>query len=429
MLWESAGRLGVWLAVAAVGVELCVSANLLTWAGVPYTREGGSLLIKLHPATVMLLVAAILMVLGGGRRSDPVGETLPAGFLVGMALSLAYLLIMTGTGNLIVLLDTFVPAGILAMLLCRATQQQLYFLRRLIQVLIAINALLALGEVTARSTLVPLYLNDAQYRPHSIEFRPTALFDHPLTGSVMTMLGLALCPMGGVIRVAFGMLMWAALIAFGGRTALAVSLLAVIVLGGLRVWRMILQRDPRLPYLLLTTVLSCVAAVPLVGLAIDMGVGTRLAGHLYWDESAQVRLAQWQLLDQLDSWQLLFGTRRDELLAVLNLLRLDSGVEVVENFWLLMFVSFGAVGFPLFALSLAALLVWCWRQSALRGRLLLVSILVVASASNSLGRKSTILVCLVATIACLRLPRAGDARTGRERGAWTALPRRYLAAA
>lgn len=143
------------------------------------------------------------------------------------------------------------------------------------------------------------------------------------------------------------------------------------------------------------------AVAPIVAASLFAGLGTRIAGHLYWDDSAQVRLAQWRLLGQLDIWQLMFGTRRQDLLALLTPLWLGYGVEVIENFWLLMFVAFGLIGFPLFVGSLLSLLLWCWRRSALQGRLLVLAVMLVASTSNSLGRKSTILVCLVATVACL----------------------------
>jgi hypothetical protein len=52
----------------------------------------------------------------------------------------------------------------------------------------------------------------------------------------------------------------------------------------------------------------------------------------------------------------------------------------------------------MFLAAIGALSQWCWRVSGERGRALLVEVLLVASASNSLGRKSTVLVCLVATV-------------------------------
>jgi hypothetical protein len=150
--------------------------------------------------------------------------------------------------------------------------------------------------------------------------------------------------------------------------------------------------------------LGCLAA----GAALASGFGERLVGHLYWDPSAQVRMAQWSLLGELDMWQVVFGTPRDQLLLLINPLWLNSGVEVIENFWLLMFASLGVVGFPIFFAGFSALLAWCWRRSQATGRTLLIGVVLVASTSNSLGRKSILLVSLVAAIACL--PRVAGAR-------------------
>jgi hypothetical protein len=86
---------------------------------------------------------------------------------------------------------------------------------------------------------------------------------------------------------------------------------------------------------------------------------------------------------------------------MLNRLWLDYGVEVIENFWLLMFVSLGFAGFLIFLVGFFSLLCWCWARSGLRGRVLLVAVVAVASTSNSLGRKSTLLVGLVAAISCV----------------------------
>jgi hypothetical protein len=382
-------------------LELTVSANLLTWAGIPYVTDGGTLAAKLHPGTDMLCLAAGVLVGGRGGWARLTADRPLACFLGGLLACLVYLQVMTGTGHLVVLLDSFLPAGLLALVLHHATPSQLRHLRRMMQVLIGAAALLALVETACQATLFPLYLNDAAYHPHAEDFRPISFYDHPLTGAVMTLLGLALRPACGWPRFLYAALMWAALLAFGGRMALGVAVLMAFVAGAVRLAGLVLRRDPAAARMIAGTGVVVLLGALCACLALAGGLGTRLAGHLYWDDSAQVRLAQWQLLGQMDTWQILFGTRRDELLSLLTPLWLGPGVEVIENFWLLMFAALGVFGFPLFVGSLAALLVWCWRRSALQGRLLLLGVLLVSSGSNSLGRKSTILVCLVAAIACL----------------------------
>ncbi len=404
------GRLVVWLAGGAVTLELLVSANLLTWAGIPYVTDGGNLAVKLHPGTLLLLVAAcVALVQSGGGW----GRHLPLPLVISFAAlftCIVCMVVLTGSSNLIVLLDTFMPAILLAAILAHAAPRHSAKLRLLMQAVLAGNAMLALAEIVAQTTLVPLYLNNAAYHPLNADFRPTALFDHPLTGSAMMMMGLAIAPRGRM-GLAYRLLLWAALVAFGGRTALAVTLAAIGLRWAVMQARLVAARDrAAIPGIMLAAA-ALLAACALGGVAAWAGLGERLVGHLYWDSSAQVRVAQWQILDRLEPAQWLFGTPRPVLLDELNALRLDSGVEVIENFWLLMFVSLGALGFPIFLVMLGALCLWCWQRTDASGRILLFSILLVSSTSNSLGRKSTILVCLVAAICCL--PAQARRRRGR----------------
>jgi hypothetical protein len=397
------GRAALLLATVAICSELAISANLLTVAGVPYVAEGGALIVKFHPGTMLLAVAVAGAVLAGGAAWLRSVEPSIRCYLTLGAICILSAFLLTGPGNLIVLLDTFLPAGLAASILSKAPEAALLRLRRCMQVLLAADAAIALAEMAAKATLVPLYLNDAIYHPHVEDFRPTALFDHPLTGAVMMMIGLSIAP-AGRIRRAYQGLIWAALFAFGGRMAFGVSLASSVTTAAQKNFHLILRRDRRAGFSLLAAVAFVSALGLLLGVMAASGFGERLTSHLYWDQSAQVRVQQWRILQELDGSQLLFGAPRDVLLADLNAMRLASGVEVIENFWLLMFVSLGAVGFPFFLAMLGSLCVWCWQRGAREARILMLSVLLVASTSNSLGRKSTVLVCLVAAICCLPRP-------------------------
>jgi hypothetical protein len=394
------------LAATAIASEFCISANVLTWIGIPYVTEGGALPEKINPGTYLLCLAFAVQILRQDRPNRAAwlllgGDRKLVLYLGCLVLCLCYMSLTTGTGNMIVLVDTFLPAGLLACILRDATAAELRVLLIVFRYGICINALLALGEATAHATLVPLYLNDVEYHPVDGEFRPTALYDHPLTGGVMTLMGLWQAPRTGLFRCLYLGLCSAALLAFGGRAAVAVALASAVFLAGSGLLRRVLRRDRRALHLLLCYGFSLVASTALAVVLIAAGFGERLLSHLYWDQSAQVRLAQWSFFEDLSFWQVLLGTRRADMLALLAPLWLRSGVGVLENFWLLMFVSLGFLGFPLFVIAFFTLLAWCWRRTGLHGHVLLVSVVIVVSTSNSLGRKSTLLVGLIAAIACL----------------------------
>ena len=394
------------LAVATVALEFCVSANLLTWIGVPYVTEGGFLPEKLHPGTYLLCLAFATKIANQPRPNATIwylfgGDRKLLIYFGCLGACLAYMVMTTGTGNTVVLLDTFLPAGMLACVLRDASAEELRILLCVFRWGVCANGALALAEAAAQATLVPLYLNEVEYHAVGGEFRPTALYDHPLTGGVMTLMGLAHPPRGIGWRFSYLALLGATLIAFGGRIAVAAALVSAIILAGVSLVSRILRRDDTALRLLLYYGFSLAVGAAIAIGALEAGFGERLISHLWWDPSAQIRLAQWNLLGGLSREQLFFGTRRQDLVALLTPLWLQSGVEVIENFWLLMFVSLGIVGFPIFVFGFFTLLWWCWQRTGLCGRLLLLSVLTVVSTSNSLGRKSTLLVGLVAAIACM----------------------------
>jgi len=406
---ESCSAQGL-LVVCALAIEFCVSANLLTWAGVPYMTDGGALPLKIHPGTYVLFAAFLVHCARQGRPSGffwtVVGQDRwLAVYLIAILTCLCYALLTTGTGNLIVLIDTFLPAGLTAAVLQNASRRELDALRRLLQWGVMLNAILALGEAAAHASLVPLYLNSTEYQAPVEEFRPTALYDHPLTGGVMTMIGLALPPRHVVLRGLYTCVLLGAMLAFGGRVAAAAVAMSWVFLVCFDLGRRVLRRDRRAAHLCVSYLGGVLIGTGCLAAALCAGLGSRLTRHLYWDPSAQVRLAQWTLISELTPSQLVFGTARKDLIALLDPLWLNYGVEVIENFWLLMFASLGAAGFLIFLAGFSSLLCWCWSRTTLHGRVLLVAVILVASTSNSLGRKSTLLVGLVAAISCLSVER------------------------
>jgi len=87
------------------------------------------------------------------------------------------------------------------------------------------------------------------------------------------------------------------------------------------------------------------AVLPFTWVALAAGWAARLQRHIFWDASAQARIAQFHLLALMSPTQLMFGCRRTDLLALIEPLRLTYGVDVIENFWLLHFATLGLFGF------------------------------------------------------------------------------------
>jgi hypothetical protein len=396
-------RLSWHFALAAVVVEFTVSASLLTDAGSSYVSEGGDILEKIHPGSYLALLAGLCRVADSlywphsapplwRQRNRALGV-----FIGGILFCCAYALACSGSGGVIALVDTFLPAGMLALALSDMPRHGLRRLRRLTQSLLVLNAMVALGEMATQCHLVPVSLSGGDT---AAEFRPTGFYDHPLTGAAATMMGVFLRPDAArapVRSLGFSTLMMAALLAFGERTPLflAVIALSCCYAAGLaeKMFRRALRWWDALPILIASLIGVLVASVVFAG-----GISSRLSAHLYWDASAQVRMTEFGIIPLLTPAELLFGCRRDDLLALIEPLRLSAGVGALENFWLVMLATLGLFCFPLFLMALAGLLTWLWRRTDCRGRMMVVTLIMAASASNSLGRKSTLLVMLVASV-------------------------------
>jgi hypothetical protein len=397
-------------------LKLTVSGGLLVSAGMPYTLQGGSLFAKLHPGTYAAGLAMLVRMTSYARARNSLIAAAAlqqdfVAFMLAITFCLMYAFCLTGTGGLISLLDTFLPAGMVGFALAGASEQQLVFLRKLLGTLFLVNAVIALIEAVAGTAMIPMpsYVNDTPPadpgRPP--EFRPTALYDHPLTGAAATMLALMLCrpPPEAASRrfrhllfyVHKGVL-FVALLAFGGRMALLLYVAGVVAVYAQNVLRRAIGR--RLTWQdLLPALVAPALSVPLIALSLGMGVAGRLQAHLYWDVSAQTRVDVMRLFGLLSPQQFLFGCRRADWQALVENLRLGYGVGGIENCWLLMFVTLGLLCFPIFLFGMGALLRGLWRAGDGQARLMVVTSMLVVSTSNSLGRKSMLLMLLVGCVA------------------------------
>jgi hypothetical protein len=405
---QTSGRL-VWvLASIAVIVALTVSGNLLTDLGSAYITEGGMALEKIHPASYLMIIAGVLqfgcdIVSRATRTQTYARHRALIIYIGGIVFCMVYSLLFSGTGGIIALLDTYLPAGVAAFVLSTTTKARRERLGLIITLLCTANAALAIAEVDCQTNLVPI--GPELLGPGS-EFRPTALYDHPLTGAAATVLGLLLTAKlrwPNVLIILCRTVLLVGLVCFGERAPLVIGLGTLIFAVLVTTGEQIIHRRPcyRRVAVFVRTALFVSIAITLVLL---YGFSDRLAVHSYWDDSAQIRLSQFHVLAWLTPAQLIFGCAREDFIALLEPLRLAYRVGVIENFWLVMLTSLGLLGFPVFVLSLWALLRYLWRSSDGSGRLMIVVLIATASTSNSLGRKSPLLMMLVASVVAASVP-------------------------
>ncbi|MDD2860897.1 MAG: VpsF family polysaccharide biosynthesis protein [Acidiphilium sp.] len=404
-----APRLSVALAMLSLAMQLTISANLLMIMGIHYDIAGGSPIVKINPATYVAVLALAIRLFEGG---DPFGtlmrlfaaNRLIATFVIAFISCIAYSLITIGVTGSAALIDSYLSAGILLLVLCDISIAERRVLGAIMLSLYMLNVVIAITESLTRHLLIGLYIGTYQYKAPFQVFRGVALYDHPLTGAMMTsmaiflLLQMRLRPLFTTVLLSLSLV---GLFAFGGRAALVATVAALLVLGA---WFLALDLlNRRLTALKLAAILGgLVLSFALAWFVITQtSIADRIVSQDYVDTSAKVREIQFLVPGLMDFREILLGIEVNRMPQLLSEVGLHPPFTGIENFWLVAFVNLGLIGFSVYLLGFMSLMIDLWRRSPLFGRAMLVVVIMMASTSNSLGAKSNVLFVLTGTlVAC-----------------------------
>jgi hypothetical protein len=163
----------------------------------------------------------------------------------------------------------------------------------------------------------------------------------------------------------------------------------------------LVRRDLSLRFLAAIGAAMVILLPLLIMLVLTTNVGERIITHMYADDSVSVRNTQWLVLNYLNLNDVLFGVPPVRLELMKYQIGLGEATTDIENFWLLMFLNLGVIGFVVFLFALALFILHLGRRvNHPLGWMLLLAAILVDSTSNSLGRKSPDLffmtACLIA---------------------------------
>jgi hypothetical protein len=390
--------------VVAVVVLFGVSGGLLWDVGYNYDGLQGSPLTKLHPATYYAFAALAWRALQSGDPFRFANAKMAARPAAAWLLALAFLLALTtalrsgpGTAGFI---DTFGGAAALALILEDCGEDDIRPLTLALHVLMTINALMGLMEFATSTLIFPYRLDGVA---HLEDTRSTALQGHPLMNAALTGV-YVLALMSGArslkawVRAALVPLQFAALVVFGGRTAIVVALALAPVLGVAHVFAAL--RRGRVSLL---GVAAAAAALPLAAVAVlvalDSGLADKLLMRFVDDNgSAATRVIMFDMLSPFSWPQLLVGPDIEQVESLRRRLGLEQGVENP-------FIRFTLYqGAAVMALTFASL-IWFFRE-LLKGRGFgvlapVIAMCVLLNASESIASKTNFLTKLVVMFVCL----------------------------
>ncbi|MBF0186361.1 MAG: hypothetical protein HQL50_00375 [Magnetococcales bacterium] len=381
-----------WLTLAGISLYILVSDNLLVSRGIPYNAPGGPGWSKLHPGTYLIVMAFLWVFLTRNpmRFLSEMFHKHTSILMFGMASlgTLIYSTVRFGAGGNGFLIDTLIVPSLLGLLLLSQPRHVQEKAVTLTVFLLAINAVIGLGESILQERMVPYLAGDEPLIEEI--FRSTALGGHPLTNALrtsvafFTVLAVYKPPWRTFLLGLFAL----ALLAFGSRTALVV----VIGLGGLwGVWSVIkgMASKKIKGYVILLLAIWAILTPIIGGVAIvKFRLGERIFQEFTWDESANSRILAFKLFDHIKTDTFITGVGPVELEHIVDRLRVSTALNDIENVWYLLLAEFGAVAFLFLIWSMMAMMLRFSKESPAALKMTILTFLVMISSSNSLAVKS-----------------------------------------
>lgn len=382
-----------WIGVFAILLQFFLPYVVMQAMGIDPDK------VKLHPAVLLVLAVGAYALIRGvvpfhQRARETPGLML---FVFGMPVLTAYAIYFTGFSGSATFPETFWSAGMLALLLETATPHQKRLLGGIMIAVCVLNVFIAIHESLIQQNWFPLVFDpDAPRQAAQAatdDFRAHAFYPHPLTASVITAMAIFLLY---AMRLPY---LWSApifcllligLFAFGGRTALAVTLGVSAITAFVQLISGVVRRNLKLSFVV--TLMTAAIAVPILIAVIitRTDIANRITDTLYYDGSAQARATQWEVFHYFSLRDWLFGISHDNLNVLKYQIGLGGKETDIENFWLLILFDLGGIGYFVFLLAFGAFLLHLGRTGrSPYGWLLVISALAIDSTSNSLGVKSS----------------------------------------
>ena len=408
------------LSLTGIALLFLISPMLLFNWGFSYEDVGGSVLEKVHPGTWLVLLALLMTAFGRGTPLtilDDFSRPPALAMYLFAWLLLMFFTIVIKKGPFTPLIDTF---ALPAMLFALAGTMSALDKRRaalIVHLILNINAVLGLYEYLSGYRLTPYVAGTLLIE---VDWRSTALLGHPLanasiTGSYALILGIG----GGrdlpkLLRPAIMGFQLIAMIAFGGRSALVLTILLLACVG---MWKLTNFLQGKRVDVLQTGLLLMAAPIVISAFiwAADAGFFNQMLERFVDDQgSAKARVIMLKLFNYISWEDLVFGPDQ----ALISSLQRTEGIEYgIESFWVAFILTNGVAMSLIFFLALGAFSWQLVNMTRVQTIILLIYFYLLASTSVSLSAKTCsfgMFVIMVLTLMRVDAPTAALRRVTRD---------------
>lgn len=399
---------------------LLSDAVLMAVSRIETVDETASLGDKIHPGTWLICLSYFILLLD---RKEPIRQLIRT-FRDCKAFSCLLLFntmvfcywAIRGPSGVGMMLETHIAAPICAIVLSYAPRS---YCRRAVYAFIAImavNSLMGIAEAVGKFRFFTFPAEWVVLKEHL--FRASAYMGHPLINAMFTSLALYIT-LAARIRVfsktVLVVILLISLVAFGGRSALVLSVAGLIPLGCIGIKQTLSGKNVTLLKLILLTFAVLIVPLLVIGglyVLINSDLGERIGSmSSFKDESASARWMVLHCFDYLSWHELLFGVSTSRMLDIVYRISLSYPMVDIENPWMLMLMYMGLILFPVWVALFAWFSVKLAQGGPMALKIYVIVYFLIASTSNSFGRRDFVLAAMIGSIICAK-------------SAWRAVPQK-----
>jgi hypothetical protein len=380
---------------------------------VPRTTDadpGGDVFLKYNPGTYLLVIAVFMVLLlprpaGSGLirflHDKPELALLNTLFLFCVLYSISNV----GFNGAAVHIESYLSAGLLAVVLEGGTASQKRALSWTIVGFCALSIIISIGEGAILSHGSPLSTADASIQelaPDPDDVRAAGLFSNPATAALVTSMAVFLLlrmSMNGLLKTVLFVTFLIGLLGFGGDAAPATVITLILLTAFGVLLRGLVTR--RLSLTVVGVIGATIVILPPLILMFIMSTdsGDPTLVHLSAESGSGAADPQWLVLNHLDLRDLLFGTSPPRLDVLQSQISPGRSPVVIGNLWLRTFLDLGAICSAVLLGALGFFAIYLGRVTAHPlGWLLLTAAILINATSDLNGPQN---VDLVAVTACM----------------------------